>query len=37
MILADVNWYAIGNLPILKIIGIFPKIAIYYVYGNISY
>ena len=29
MILADVNWDAIGNLPILKILGIFPKITIY--------
>ncbi len=29
MILADVNWYAIGNLPILKILGIFPKITNY--------
>jgi len=29
MILADVNWYAIGNLPILKIIGIFPEITLF--------
>jgi len=28
MILADVNWHAIGNLPILKILGIFPEITI---------
>jgi len=25
MILADVNWYAIGNFPVLKILGIIPK------------
>jgi len=29
MILADVNWYVIGNLPNLKILGIFPEITIY--------
>jgi len=29
MILADVNWYAIGKLPFLVILGIFPEIAIY--------
>jgi len=29
MILADAIWYAIGNLPILKILGTKPGITIY--------
>jgi hypothetical protein len=29
MILADVNWHAIGKLPFLLILGIFPEIANY--------
>jgi len=29
MILAELNWHAIGNLPILKILGIIPKITNY--------
>jgi hypothetical protein len=29
MILADVNWYAIGKLPFLVILGIIPEISIY--------
>ncbi len=29
MILADANWYAIGNFPFLIILGIFPEIITY--------
>jgi hypothetical protein len=29
MILTDVNWYAIGKIPFLLILGIFPEITNY--------